>query len=48
MRYLHTLDYDYFREQSEQDRRDLEDYARAAELEREDWAMEKYYESKTK
>ena len=46
MRYLHTLDPDYFREMAEQDRRDLEDYARAAELEKEDRAMEAYYEKK--
>lgn len=46
MRYLHTLDTDYFRERDEQDRRDLEDYARAAELAAEDAAMERYYERK--
>ena len=46
MRYLHTLDTDYFRQMSEQDRRDLEDYERAAELAREDAVMEKYYEEK--
>ncbi len=46
MRYLHTLDPDDFREMAEQDRRDLEDYARAAELEKEDRAMELYYERK--
>lgn len=46
MRHLHTLDPDYFREVAEQDRRDLEDYARAAELAAEDMAMEKYYERK--
>lgn len=46
MRYLHTLDSDYFREVDEQDRRDLEDYARAAELMAEDAAMERYYERK--
>lgn len=41
MRYLHTLDPDELRMMSEQDRRDLEDYARAAELAREDAVMEK-------
>lgn len=46
MRYLHTQDPDYFRLISEQDQRDLEDYARAAELEKEDRAMERYYERK--
>lgn len=46
MRYLHTMDPDFFRDESEQDRRDLEDYARAAELLAEDMAMERYYESK--
>ena len=46
MRYLHTLDPDELREMAEQDRRDLEDYARAAELAREDAVMEKYYEEK--
>ena len=46
MRYLHTLDPDDFREMDEQDRRDLEDYARAAELAREDAVMEKYYENR--
>ena len=46
MRYLHTLDPDYFRDLDEQDRRDLEDAERAAELLREDMAMEKYYKKK--
>ena len=46
MRYLHTLDPDYFRDLDEQDRRDLEDAERAAELLREDMAMEKYYKRK--
>ena len=46
MIYLHTLDPDELREMDEQDRRDLEDYARAAELAREDAVMEKYYEEK--
>ena len=46
MRYLHTLDPDELRMMSEQDRRDLEDYERAAELAREDAVMEKYYEEK--
>ena len=32
MKYYHTLDPDEIREMEEQDRRDLEDYARAAEL----------------
>ena len=44
MRYFHTLDPDQIRELEEQDRRDLEDYARAAELLAEDAAMERYYE----
>lgn len=46
MRYYHTLDPDEIRELEEQDRRDLEDYARAAELMAEDAAMERYYERK--
>ena len=46
MRYLHNKDYDYFRNLEEQDRRDLEDYARAAELAAEDAAIERYYERK--
>lgn len=46
MRYLHFQDPDYFRDMAEQDRRDLEDYARAAELLAEDMAMERYYERK--
>ena len=46
MRYFHTLDPDYIRELEDQDHRDLEDYARAAELMAEDAAMEKYYERK--
>ena len=46
MRYYHTLDPDEIREMEEQDRRDLEDYARAAELLAEDAAMEKYYDRK--
>lgn len=43
---FHTLDPDDIREMEEQDRRDLEDYARAAELLKEDQVMEKYYERK--
>lgn len=43
-RYFHTLDPDQIEEMEEQDRRDLDDYARAAELLAEDMAMEKYYE----
>ncbi len=46
MRYYHTLDPDEIREMEEQDRRDLEDYARAAELLAEEVAMERYYERK--
>ena len=46
MKYLHSLDPEFFRELDEQDRRDLEDAERAAELLAEDMAMEKYYESK--
>ena len=46
MRWLHTQDPDFFRERDEQDRRDLEDYERAAELLKEDQVMEKYYERK--
>ena len=46
MRYYHTLDPDEIRDLEEQDRRDLEDYARAAELMEEDAAMERYYERK--
>lgn len=46
MKYYHTLDPDEIRELEEQDRRDLEDYARAAELMAEDAAMERYYERK--
>lgn len=46
MRYLHTLDPDYFYEMSEQDRRDLEDAERAAELLREDEVMERHYAEK--
>lgn len=46
MKYYHNLDPDQIREIEEQDRRDLEDYARAAELAAEDAAMEKYYERK--
>ncbi len=45
-RYFHTLDPDQIREMDEKDRRDLEDYARAAELAREDAVMEKYYENR--
>ena len=44
MKYYHTLDPDEIRDLEEQDRRDLEDYARAAELMAEDAAMERYYE----
>lgn len=44
MRFLHTLDPDDFRELD----RALEDAARAAELEREDRVMERYYERKEK
>lgn len=45
MKYLHTLDPDYFREKEQQEQEDL--YWRSvAELEAEDRAMEKYYESK--
>ena len=47
MRYLHNKDYDYFRNLEEQDRRDLEDYARAAELAAEDAAIERCYERKS-
>ena len=43
MRYLHTLDPDELRELN-----DNEDLARAAELLKEDMAMEKYYEEKYK
>ena len=46
MRYFHTLDPDEIWELEDQDRRDLEDYARAAELLAEDAAMERYYERK--
>lgn len=46
MKYLHTQDPDFFRDMAEQDLRDLEDYARAAELLAEDMAMERYYERK--
>ena len=46
MKWFHTLDPDDIREMDEQDRRDLEDYARAAELMAEDAAMERYYERK--
>ena len=44
MRFLHTLDPDDFRELD----RALEDASRAAELEREDRVMERYYEQKIK
>lgn len=44
MRFLHTLDPDDFRYLD----RALEDAARAAELEREDRVMERYYERKEK
>ena len=44
MRFLHTLDPDDFRDLD----RALEDAARAAELEREDRAIERYYERKEK
>lgn len=44
MRFLHTLDPDDFRDLD----RALEDAARAAELEREDRVMERYYERKEK
>ena len=46
MKWFHTLDTDELREMEEQERRDLEDYARAAELMAEDAAMERYYEEK--
>ena len=45
MRYYHTLDPDEIREMEEQDRRDLEDYARAAELLAEDAAMAKDHDT---
>jgi len=44
MRFLHTLDPDDFRDLD----RALEDAARAAELEREERVMERYYERKEK
>lgn len=44
MRYYHTLDPDFLQDMEEQERRDFEDAERAAELAREDAAMEKYYE----
>jgi hypothetical protein len=44
MRFLHTLDPDDLRDLD----RALEDAARAAELEREDRMMERYYERKEK
>ena len=46
MRYIHTLDPDELLEMDEQERRDLEDYARAAEIERENAVMERYYENR--
>ena len=46
MKYLHTLDPDDFRDMAEQDQRDLDDYARAAELMAEDAAMKRYYQKK--
>ena len=43
MKYFHTLDPDELREMEEQERRDLEDAERAAELLREDMMMERRY-----
>ena len=49
MKYLHALDPEEIREIEEQERRELEEreyWESVAELEAEDKAMEKYYESK--
>ncbi len=46
MKYFHTLDPDAIQEMEEQERRELEDAERAAELLAEDMRMEKYYERK--
>lgn len=45
-KFYHTLDPDDIREMEEQERRDLEDAERAADLLREDMMMERYYERK--
>ena len=44
MRFLHTLDPDDLREMDSYSGEDY--FASVAELEKEDWAMEKYYDRK--